>query len=289
MAADERGDIGYWHPGLHPLRPKGYDERLPYPGTGEAEWRGLLDRRKTPHVINPRQGYLFNWNNVPSAGWTSGDSEATERLAGPYHRSVFLSRLVARVAQEAQLRGVARHRPHQRQHRPAAAAVRQAPQARPQGRDRRRRVRAGHAAGLGRQLHPHRLPRHGARRGGHLGGVQGPRRGHRPVRADQAVARAGHRVAGRQARHLARVRHLQRRGLRAAHPVPRRPAAGRRAHPGRAGQALRQRRPRPPGASRGACTTSRSRARPTSPSCRSSTAAPGSSRSASVPDRIRRP
>ena len=24
---------------------EGYDERLPYPGTGEAEWRGLLDRR----------------------------------------------------------------------------------------------------------------------------------------------------------------------------------------------------------------------------------------------------
>ena len=90
IAADERGNIGYWHPGLHPLRPTNYDERLPYPGTGEAEWRGLLDRRKTPHVINPRQGYLFNWNNVPSAGWTTGDSEAPERLAGPYHRSAFL-------------------------------------------------------------------------------------------------------------------------------------------------------------------------------------------------------
>ena len=126
MAADERGDIGFWHPGLHPLRPKGYDERLPYPGTGEAEWRGLLDRRKTPHVINPRQGYLFNWNNVPSAGWTAGDSEATERLAGPYHRSVFLRRLVGPGGQEAELRGLAGHRPHQRQHRPAAAAVRQA-------------------------------------------------------------------------------------------------------------------------------------------------------------------
>ena len=126
MAADERGDIGFWHPGLHPLRPKGYDERLPYPGTGEAEWRGLLDRRKTPHVINPRQGYLFNWNNVPSEGWTAGDSEATERLAGPYHRSAFLQAAGRPGGQQAQLRRLARHRPHQRQHRPAAAAVRQA-------------------------------------------------------------------------------------------------------------------------------------------------------------------
>ncbi len=100
MAADENGDIGFWHPGLHPLRPTGYDERLPYPGTGAAEWRGLLDRRKTPHVINPRQGYLFNWNNIPSEGWTAGDSEATERLAGPFHRSRLLKLLVRRVARK---------------------------------------------------------------------------------------------------------------------------------------------------------------------------------------------
>ena len=71
IAVDDRGNIGYWHPGLHPLRPRGFDERLPYPGTGEAEWRGLLPRRRTPYAINPRQGYLFQWNNVPSLGWTN--------------------------------------------------------------------------------------------------------------------------------------------------------------------------------------------------------------------------
>jgi penicillin G amidase len=90
IAADSAGNIGYWHPGLHPLRPLGYDERLPYPGTGEAEWRGLLDRRKTPHVINPKQGWLANWNNVPSEGWTSGDAEATERQSGLFHRATWL-------------------------------------------------------------------------------------------------------------------------------------------------------------------------------------------------------
>ena len=97
IAADELGNIGYWHPGLHPLRPKNFDERLPYPGTGEAEWRGLLPRRKTPHAINPRQGYLMQWNNVPSLGWTSGDGPARERLSGAFHRAGFLERLVARV------------------------------------------------------------------------------------------------------------------------------------------------------------------------------------------------
>ncbi|HEX8205235.1 MAG TPA: penicillin acylase family protein [Solirubrobacteraceae bacterium] len=98
IAADSQGNIGYWHPGLHPLRPKGFDERLPFPGTGEAEWRGLLPRRRTPHVINPRRGYLFNWNNIPSAGWTNGDSEASERASGPFHRSAWLARNVRDVA-----------------------------------------------------------------------------------------------------------------------------------------------------------------------------------------------
>jgi penicillin G amidase len=98
MAIDDRGNIGYWHPGLHPLRPRGFDERLPYPGTGEAEWRGLLPRGRTPHAINPTRRYLFNWNNMPSRGWTNGDGESRERLAGPYHRSGWLARLVGRTA-----------------------------------------------------------------------------------------------------------------------------------------------------------------------------------------------
>jgi acyl-homoserine lactone acylase PvdQ len=100
MAIDSGGNMGFWHPGLHPLRPTGYDERLPYPGTGEAEWRGLLDRKRTPRVINPKQGFLFNWNNVPSEGWTSGDAEASERLTGRYHRATWLSWLARDVARE---------------------------------------------------------------------------------------------------------------------------------------------------------------------------------------------
>ena len=97
IAADSRGNIGYWHPGFHPLRPRGYDERLPYPGTGEAEWRGLLPRSRTPRSINPPQGWLLNWNNMPSLGWTNGDSEARERVAGALHRSAWLRQLVRKV------------------------------------------------------------------------------------------------------------------------------------------------------------------------------------------------
>lgn len=100
IAGDSAGRIGYWHPGLHPLRPKRWDERLPYPGTGKAEWRGLLPRRLTPHAIDPARGWLANWNNVPSLGWTNGDGPARERLAGPFHRVRLIERLVARVARD---------------------------------------------------------------------------------------------------------------------------------------------------------------------------------------------
>ena len=47
---------------------------------GEAEWRGLLSRRQIPAVIDPKQGWLANWNNLPSAGWTAGDGTARKRM-----------------------------------------------------------------------------------------------------------------------------------------------------------------------------------------------------------------
>ena len=98
MAADDRGNIGYWHPGLLPIRPKTWDERLPYPGTGQAEWSGFLPVSARPHVINPRQGWLTNWNNIPSQGWTTGNDPASERLGGPWYRTAWLNRLAAQAA-----------------------------------------------------------------------------------------------------------------------------------------------------------------------------------------------
>ncbi|MDQ3729302.1 MAG: penicillin acylase family protein [Actinomycetota bacterium] len=98
IAADSDGHIGYWHPGLHQVKPKAWDERLPFPGTGRAEWRGLLPKDKRPQVIDPAQGWLAQWNNVPSAGWTNGDSEALERATGSLHRVGILNKLVGKVA-----------------------------------------------------------------------------------------------------------------------------------------------------------------------------------------------
>jgi acyl-homoserine lactone acylase PvdQ len=98
MAADDGGHIGYWHPGLLPIRPAGWDERLPYPGDGTAEWSGLLPVRERPHVIDPKQGWLSNWNNIPSQGWTTGNDPASERVEGPYFRIAWLNRLAKAVA-----------------------------------------------------------------------------------------------------------------------------------------------------------------------------------------------
>ena len=100
MAVDSGGHVGYWHPGLHQLKPKRWDERLPFPGTGRAEWRGFLPLDKRPQVVDPSQGWLAQWNNVPSAGWTNGDSEALERATGPLHRVGILTKLVPKVAKK---------------------------------------------------------------------------------------------------------------------------------------------------------------------------------------------
>ncbi len=104
IAADDRGGIGYWHPGLHPLRAKRWDERLPMPGDGRADWAGLLPRSKTPHLVNPERNWLANWNNLPSSGWTNGDAPARERLNANLHRYRLLATLVRRVAKNPSYR-----------------------------------------------------------------------------------------------------------------------------------------------------------------------------------------
>jgi penicillin amidase len=96
-AADDRGNIGYWHPGLLPWKPRRWDERLPFPGDGRAEWRGFLPVKRRPHVINPKQGYLYNWNNKPSVAWTEGDTLGRQRVQGRFHHAGWLGRVVRSV------------------------------------------------------------------------------------------------------------------------------------------------------------------------------------------------
>ena len=64
---DRQGSLGYVHAGRYPLRAQGHDPRLPVPGSGEWDWRGMRPYADNPTVRNPRQGYIANWNNRPAA------------------------------------------------------------------------------------------------------------------------------------------------------------------------------------------------------------------------------
>lgn len=100
MYADADGNIAYWHPGLHPRRRTGGDQRLPLPGTGEFDHLGLLTFAETPQIINPDQGWLANWNNKPAVGWGEGvGGNALSLPAGNAQRVTNWQELLAADAQ----------------------------------------------------------------------------------------------------------------------------------------------------------------------------------------------
>ncbi len=84
-------DIGYFHVGYYPVRPKGYHPSLPTWGTGRWEWKGRLPYARQPKVINPKQGWVANWNNKPAIGWENydgikwGSIHRVELLQGAMH------------------------------------------------------------------------------------------------------------------------------------------------------------------------------------------------------------
>lgn len=79
--ADHR-DVGYFHVGYYPVRPKGYHPSLPTWGTGDWEWKGRLPYARHPKVVNPTRGWVANWNNKPAVGWDNYDGIKW----GPIHR-----------------------------------------------------------------------------------------------------------------------------------------------------------------------------------------------------------
>lgn len=97
------GDIAYYHLGLHPIRPSGYDTRLPAPGTGEYEWQGYLPKSENPHGANPENGFIVNWNNQPATGWGHADL-ATSDVWGGWGRDDRVTCLF-RLAQAKKLLG----------------------------------------------------------------------------------------------------------------------------------------------------------------------------------------
>lgn len=98
VAADSRGHILYWHPGRYFRRAPGTDQRFPLRGTGSQDERGLVGIKRMPHVIDPRSGYVANWNTKPAHGWYDGDVSGTNtRPGGPANRVVVVQHLLRRA------------------------------------------------------------------------------------------------------------------------------------------------------------------------------------------------
>jgi acyl-homoserine lactone acylase PvdQ len=87
-------DVGYFHVGYYPMRPKGYHPSLPTWGTGDWEWKGRLPYARHPKVVNPKPGWVANWNNKPAVGWDNydgikwGSLHRVELLQGAMRRAV---------------------------------------------------------------------------------------------------------------------------------------------------------------------------------------------------------
>jgi penicillin amidase len=70
----DANDIGWFHVGYLPKRPRGMHPSLPTWGTGRWEFKKKrFPFRRHPQVINPDQGWISNWNNKPAVGWDNTD------------------------------------------------------------------------------------------------------------------------------------------------------------------------------------------------------------------------
>jgi acyl-homoserine lactone acylase PvdQ len=81
--ADADGDIAYFHGNFIPRRDTRFDWTKPVDGSDPAtEWQGLLSVDETPHLLNPKSGWLYNSNNWP---WSAaGPSSPKKEDYPPY-------------------------------------------------------------------------------------------------------------------------------------------------------------------------------------------------------------
>ena len=75
--ADADGDIAYFHANFIPARDPSFDWTKPVDGSNPAtEWRELLSVEATPHLLNPKSGWLYNANNSP---WSAAGPSSPKR------------------------------------------------------------------------------------------------------------------------------------------------------------------------------------------------------------------
>jgi acyl-homoserine lactone acylase PvdQ len=79
--ADADGDIAYFHGNYIPRRDTKYDWTKPVDGsTAATEWQGLLSIDETPHLLNPKSGWLYNTNNWP---WSASGASSPKKADYP--------------------------------------------------------------------------------------------------------------------------------------------------------------------------------------------------------------
>jgi acyl-homoserine-lactone acylase len=75
--ASADGDIAYFHGNFIPIRDPKFDWTKPVDGSDPAtDWHGLLSVEKSPHLLNPASGWLFNVNNWP---WTAAGPSSPKK------------------------------------------------------------------------------------------------------------------------------------------------------------------------------------------------------------------
>jgi acyl-homoserine-lactone acylase len=75
--ADGDGDIAYFHGNFIPRRDTGFDWAKPVDGSNPAtDWHGLLSVDETPHLLNPKVGWLYNSNNWP---WSAAGPDSPKK------------------------------------------------------------------------------------------------------------------------------------------------------------------------------------------------------------------
>lgn len=85
--ADDR-DIAYYSSARLPRRAEGTDLDLPRWGDRRWDWNGFEPFAAHPHVVDPAQGYLANWNNKLAPGFASSSQVWGD---GSVYRSLTLS------------------------------------------------------------------------------------------------------------------------------------------------------------------------------------------------------
>jgi acyl-homoserine lactone acylase PvdQ len=79
--ADSSGNIAYFHGNFIPRRDTKFDWKQPVDGSNpETEWQGLLAVDETPHLLNPKSGWIYNSNDSP---WSAAGPDSPKREAFP--------------------------------------------------------------------------------------------------------------------------------------------------------------------------------------------------------------